>query len=97
MTDEELSDVYRYATSVDFFHFPNEFGCDGKEFTLPCFTDRLEVWGDKIYKKTENDDCCSKTEKNRPADFDRLVKKITDILASKEQVKRLPKYNIIYL
>jgi len=97
LTDRELNEIYNYAKGIEYLNFPNEFQCTGNDFTVPCFTDNLEVQYNNKHKQVVNDDCCSKVEKDRPASFDRLVGKITDILDSKEQVKNLPKYDIIYM
>ncbi|WP_221393623.1 hypothetical protein [Dyadobacter sp. NIV53] len=97
LTDEELQAIYEYARDTKYLNFPKEFKCDGKEAMVPCFTDRLEVRYNNKYKISINDDCCSKIEKGRPEQFDHLVRKITEILDAREQVRNLPKYHTKYM
>ncbi len=97
LTRKELQIIYEYARDIIYLTFPKEFECDGKSSMMPCFEDRLEIRYNNLYKYSVNSDCCSKIEKKRPELFDHLVRKITDILDSKDQVKNLPKYDIIYM
>ena len=97
LTDDELKAIYEYARDIKYLNFPKEFKCDIDDGMTPCFTDRLEIGYDNKYKQTLNDDCCAKIEKDLPEQFNHLVRKITDILNSKEQIKKLPKYDMIFM
>lgn len=97
LTDKELDEIFKLAESIHYLDFPGEFRCNGSDGMIPCFRNDLQIGYNRRYKRCRNDNCCTKKDKVRSANFDLLVDKITEIMAAKEQVKHLPRYEVLYM
>ncbi|GLU53725.1 hypothetical protein [Dyadobacter frigoris] len=99
LTEKELQSIFEDFEEFEFFTFPKEFECEKfGMFQEPNSTTVISVTYNKKFKRSRNTSLCEfKTQRTNSGNFDRLARKIWQILDSKNEVKKMAKTDIVLL
>ena len=99
LTEKELQAIFEDFQNFEFFTFPEEFECEENNlFTQPSSTTVINVTYNSKSKRSANTSGCKfKTHRTNSDNFNRLARKIWQILGSKKEIKNMAKTDIMMM